>query len=175
MTTPAAWIESWRTRPSSGFAGSMISFAAASVSYAVFRSEPGLRQSAASAPGLPGSASRSVDDAVGDLEHAAGVADGGARGHRPERDDLGDTVAAVLLGDVIDHALAALDGEVDVDVGHRLAARVEEALEEVVLDRVDVGDLERVGGERAGGRARPGPTPIPFTFAKWMKSQTIRK
>ena len=22
---------------------------------------------------------------------------------------------------------------------------------------------------------RPGPTPIPFTFAKWMKSQTIRK
>jgi hypothetical protein len=22
---------------------------------------------------------------------------------------------------------------------------------------------------------RPGPTPIPFVFAKWMKSQTMRK
>ena len=47
-----------------------------------------------------------------------------------------------------------MDREVDVDVGHRLAARVEEALEEqVVLDRVDVGDLEAVGDERAGRRA----------------------
>src|SRR5215203_286587 len=50
-----------------------------------------------------------------------------------------------------------LDGEVDVDVRHRLAAGVEEPLEEeVVLDRVDVGDLERVGGERACGRAAAG-------------------
>ena len=48
-----------------------------------------------------------VDRAVGDLEHAAGVADGGARHHRPEGDDLGDAVAAVLLGDVVDHPVAA--------------------------------------------------------------------
>ena len=95
-----------------------------------------------------------VDDAVRDLEHAAGVAHGGAGGHRPEGDDLGDAVAAVLLGDVVDHPLAAVDGEVDVDVRHLLAARIQEALEEqVVADRIDVGDLERVGGERAGGRA----------------------
>ena len=55
---------------------------------------------------------------------------------------------------VVDDALAAGDGEVDVHVGHRLAARVEEALEQqVVADRVDVGDLEAVGDEAAGGRA----------------------
>ena len=95
-----------------------------------------------------------VDDAVRNLEHAARVAHGGARGHRPERDDLRDAVAAVLLAHVVDDALAALDGEVDVDVGHRLAARVEEPLEQqVVADRVDVGDLEAVRDERAGGRA----------------------
>ncbi len=95
-----------------------------------------------------------VDDAVGDLEHAAGVADCRARGHRPEGDHLRDAVAAVLLGDVVDDALAAVDGEVDVDVRHRLAARVEEALEEqVVADRVEVGDLEAVRDERAGGGA----------------------
>ena len=61
---------------------------------------------------------------------------------------------AVLLAHVVDDALAAVDGEVDVDVGHRLAARVEEALEEqVVADRVDVGDLEAVRDEAAGGGA----------------------
>ena len=95
-----------------------------------------------------------VDDAVRDLEHATGVADGGAGGHRREGDDLRDALAAVLLGDVVDDALAAGDGEVDVHVGHRLAARVEEALEEqVVADRVEVGDLEAVGDEAAGRRA----------------------
>ena len=101
-----------------------------------------------------------VDGAVRDLEHAPGVAHGGAGGHRRERDDLRHAVAPVLLGDVVDHALAALDGEVDVHVGHVLAGRVEEALEqEPVAHRVDVGDPEAVGGERAGGaaaaRARP--------------------
>ena len=89
-----------------------------------------------------------VDLAVRDLQHAAGVADGGAGEHRAEGDDLRDAVAPVLLLDVVDDAVAAGDGEVDVHVGHGLAARVEEALEEeVVRDRVDVGDLERVGGE----------------------------
>src|SRR5439155_6216558 len=98
-----------------------------------------------------------VDDAVGNLEHASGVADGGARGHRPEGDDLRDAVAAVLLGDVVDDALAAFDGEVDVGVGQLLPPRVEEGLEEeVVADRVDGGDLEAVGDERAGGRAAAG-------------------
>ena len=97
-----------------------------------------------------------VDGAVRDVEHAARVAHGGARHHRPEGDDLGDLVAAVLLGDVVDDPVAPVDREVDVDVGHRLAARVEEALEEqVVLDRVDVRDLERVGDDRPGRGAAP--------------------
>ena len=158
ITTPAAWIESCRTSPSSGFARSTISFAAR---IGVVR---GLQLRA----GLEAVGERLarpfrdqlrdlVDDAVRDLEHAAGVADGGAGGHRPEGDDLRDPVAAVLLGDVVDHPLAALDREVDVHVGHVLAGRVEEALEEEpVADRVDVGDLEAVRGERAGGRAAAG-------------------
>ena len=95
-----------------------------------------------------------VDRAVRDLEHAPGIAHCGAGGHRRERDDLRHPVAPVLLGDVVDHALAALDGEVDVHVGHVLAGRVEEPLEhEPVAHRVDVGDPEAVGGERAGGAA----------------------
>ena len=106
-----------------------------------------------------------VDDAVRDFEHAAGVADGSARGHRPEGDDLRDAVRAVLLAHVVDDALASLHCEVDVGVGKLLAARVEEALEqEVVADRVDVGDLEAVGDERAGGgaAARADADPVPL-------------
>ena len=88
------------------------------------------------------------------LQHAAGVAHGGAGGHRPERDDLRDAVAAVLLAHVVDDAVAAGDGEVDVHVGHRLAARVEEPLEEeVVADRVEIRDLEGVRDDAPGGRA----------------------
>ena len=118
-----------------------------------------------------------VDDAVGDVEHAPRVAHGGARGHRPEGDDLGDAVAAVLLGDVVDHPLAAVDREVDVDVRHRLAARVQEALEEqVVADRVDVGDLEAVRDERARRRAAARPDADRRSASRSAtKSQTIRK
>ena len=95
-----------------------------------------------------------VDRAVRDLEHTPCVAHRRAGSHRPERDDLRDAVATVLLRDVVDHAVAPVDREVDVHVRHRLAPRVEEALEEqVVADRVDVGDLEAVRGERAGGAA----------------------
>ena len=158
ITTPAAWIESARVSPSSGRARSTISFATGSESTALRSSAPGLRHSSSVWPGPFRDQLRDlVDDAVRDLEHAAGVADGGAGGHRREGDDLRDAVAAVLLGHVVDHALAAGDGEVDVHVGHLLAAGIEEALEEqVVADRVEVGDLEAVGDEAAGGRAAAG-------------------
>ena len=92
------------------------------------------------------------------IRHAPGVPHRRAGGHRRERDDLRDAVASVLLGDVGDDALAALDGEVDVHVWHVLAGRVEEALEhEPVAHRVDVGDPEAVGSERAGGAAAARP------------------
>ena len=95
-----------------------------------------------------------VADAVVVAEHAGGVARGRAREHPAEGDDLRDRVAAVLLGHVAHHAVAAADGEVDVDVRHRHALGVEEALEQqVVAQRVDVGDPQAVGDDRAGGAA----------------------
>ncbi|MNK84345.1 hypothetical protein D3C87_1041920 [compost metagenome] len=85
-----------------------------------------------------------------ELQHAPHVLDGGLGAQGAVGDDLGDLVAAVLSADVLDHLAAAVDAEVDIDVGHADAFRVEEAFEEqVVLDRVDVGDLEAVGGQRA--------------------------
>ena len=100
---------------------------------------------------------------VRDVHHAGDVAHDGARLHRPERDDLRDVLAAVLAGHVVDHFAAPALAEVDVDVGQRDALGVEEALEdEVVLDRIDVGDLQAVGDEAAGRRAAARPDRDPL-------------
>ena len=155
ITTPAAWIESARVRP----------FERAGEVDDLLRDGVGVDRLAQLGARLHALLERlarpfrdqlrdPVDGAVGDLEHAARIADGGAGGHRREGDDLRDAVTAVLLGHVVDDPLAAGDREVDVHVGHRLAARVQEPLEhQVVLDRVEVGDLEAVGDDAPGGRA----------------------
>ncbi len=93
-----------------------------------------------------------VDLAVGMPEHAPDVADRGPGEHRPERDDLGHMVVAVLLGDVRDDLVTAVVLKVDVDVRHRHPIGVEEPLErELVEDRIDRGDPEGVGDDRTRG------------------------
>ena len=99
-----------------------------------------------------------VDLAIRHLQHAADVAQHAARLQGAEGDDLRDLVAAVALLHVADHLVAAVLAEVDVEVRHRHALGIEEALEqEPEADRIEVGDGERVGDERAGARAAPGP------------------
>ena len=84
-----------------------------------------------------------VDEAVAHAEHAAHVAHHRLRGHGAVGDDLRDALAAVLLRDVFDDAVAAVHAEVDVEVGHRHAFGVQEALEQqVVVQRIEVGDAE---------------------------------
>ena len=70
-----------------------------------------------------------IDLAVAHLRHAADIAQAGARQQRAEGDDLGDTVLAVFALDVADDLAAPLLAEVDVEIGHRDAFRVQEALE----------------------------------------------
>ena len=96
-----------------------------------------------------------VDLAVAVAQDPAHVADGGPGQHRAEGDDLGDVVVAVLAGDVGDDLVPPAVLEVDVDVRHRHPVRVEEPLErQLVEDRVDRGDAQRVGHDRAR-RAAP--------------------
>ena len=65
---------------------------------------------------------------------------------------------AVLLRDVFDDAVAAVHAEVDVEVRHRHAFGIQESLEQqVVLQRIDVGDAEAVGHQRSGARAAARP------------------
>ena len=98
-----------------------------------------------------------VDLAVGHAKDAAGVADGGAGLEFSEGDDLGDAVGAVFAANVVDHLVAAVLAEIDVEIGHRDAFGIEKALEQQVeLQGVDVGDGLRPGGERAGAGTAAG-------------------
>jgi hypothetical protein len=85
------------------------------------------------------------------LEHGLGL-------ERPEGDDLPRAVRSVLGRHVVDDLAPALEAEVDVEVRHRDALGVEEALEEqVVLERIDVRDAQAVGDDGAGARAAARP------------------
>ena len=60
--------------------------------------------------------------------------------------------------DVVDDLAAATLAEVDVDIGQRDALGIEEALEDqVVVQRIDVGDPQRPRDQAAGRRAAAGP------------------
>ena len=63
-----------------------------------------------------------------------------------------------LLLHVADHLFAAVLAEVDVEVRHRHAVGIEEALEQQrEAQRIDVGDGERIGDQRARARAASRP------------------
>ena len=94
-----------------------------------------------------------VDLRVGHLQDPPHVPEHGARLQLAKGDDLGDPLGAVLLLDVADDLVAAVLAEVDVEVGHRDALGVEEALEkEPEAQRIEIGDGQGPGDHRAGPR-----------------------
>ena len=91
-----------------------------------------------------------VDLAIRHLQHAPDVAQHTARLQRSEGDDLRHLIAAIALLHVVDHLAAPVLAEVDVEVGHRHAFRIEEALEQQTkADRIEIGDGQRIGDQRA--------------------------
>src|SRR5713226_8652475 len=69
-----------------------------------------------------------------------------------------DAVAAVFLLDVAEVLVAPVRAEVDVEIRQRHALGIEEALEQQAeAQRVEIGDGERPGDDRAGARAAPRP------------------
>ena len=99
-----------------------------------------------------------VDLTVGHFQHTADVAQNAARLQGAEGDDLRHLVAAVTLLHVADHLVAPVLAEVDVEVRHRHALGIEESLEQQVkAKRIEVGDGQRVGHERARPRAAARP------------------
>jgi hypothetical protein len=74
-----------------------------------------------------------VREAVGMPQHAADVPHHGLRRHAAVGDDLGDAVATVTARHVIDHAVAAVDAEIDVEVRHRDPLRIKKSLEKKIV------------------------------------------
>ncbi len=99
-----------------------------------------------------------VAEVVAEIEHPADVAYHGARCQGAERGDLRHALRAELAAHIVDHAVAAVLAEVDVEVRHRDALGIQETLEEqVVAQWIEVGDAERISDERSGTRAAARP------------------
>ena len=102
---------------------------------------------------------------VGHIERPAHVPHHGLGLHGPEGDDLADTLPPVFLHHVLDDLFPAVLAEVNVDIGHGDAFRVEEALEQQVVGQgVQVGDLDGVSHQRTGGRTPAGTDRDPLVL-----------
>jgi len=100
-----------------------------------------------------GSVERS-DDVVGEAEDLGCLADGRARAIGRHRGGEPGAFASVALVDVLDHLLASLVLEIDVDVRRLVAFGRDEALEqEIEARRIDLGDPEAEANRGIGGRA----------------------
>ncbi len=95
---------------------------------------------------------------VAHAEHPADIAQRSLGRHRAEGDDLADRIAPVALLHIIDHPVAIGLAEIDVEVGHRHPLGIQEPLEQqVVAQRIEAGDLQRISDQRSCARATPGP------------------
>ena len=93
-------------------------------------------------------------DEDGVVQHARSIVDGLFGLHLAVGDDVGDLLWAVDVPHVLDDLQPSLIVEVHVDIGHLGALWREEALEdEVVFQRVEGGDVERVRDDGARRRA----------------------
>src|SRR6185437_11455343 len=73
-----------------------------------------------------------------------------------EGDDLRDAIHAIALAHITDDLVAPVLAEVDVEVRHRDAFRIEEAFEEKAEAQwVQIRDRQRISDERTRARAAP--------------------
>ena len=79
--------------------------------------------------------------AVRNIHRAANIFDCGFRSHGSEGDNLRDLLASVFTRHVVDDFAPPIHAEVNVDIRHRDAFRIQESLEEqFVLQRINVRD-----------------------------------
>ena len=105
-------------------------------------------------PVAPGRAVQRRDHVVGEAEHFRRLADRRAGAVGDDRRGEAGALAPVALVDVLDHLLAPLVLEIDVDVGRLVALGRDEALEqEIEARRVDLGDPEAEADGGIGRRA----------------------
>ncbi len=104
----------------------------------------------------PQHAGERADGVVGEPEHLADFPDGAAGAVAYHGGGEAGAVAAVAPIDVLDHVLAPLVLEIDVDVGRLAPLRRDEALEqEIGAVGIDLGDAQAEADRRIRRRAAP--------------------
>src|SRR5271168_4446666 len=102
----------------------------------------------------PDDAGECRDDIDAEAQCLADLADRRTRAVADYRGGETGSVTAVFFVDVLDHLLAPLVLEIDIDVGRLVARSADEALEQHVdAGRVDRGDAEAIADDGIGGRA----------------------
>ena len=98
-------------------------------------------------------------------EDSPHIADHRLGGHAAVSDDLGHPIPAIGFGHVVDDLIAPLHAEVDVEVGHRDTFGIEESFEQQFkFNRIQIGDLERIGHQGSCPGATTGPHRDPLAF-----------
>ena len=91
---------------------------------------------------------------IGVRHGSSHVSDYGSGGHGSEGDYLRHFIPAVFLGHVLDYFVSPAVREIKVYVGHGDPIRIQKPLkQEVILQRVNVGDVQNVGDDGASDRA----------------------
>ena len=94
-----------------------------------------------------------VAEVIAEIHYAAHVADRPLGRHGTEGGDLRDRLLAIQILDVLNDAVAPFLAKVDIEVGHRDAFGIQEALEQqVVLQWIEVGNEQRIRHQRTRTR-----------------------
>ncbi len=99
-----------------------------------------------------------VDEQVRQIKHAPDIAQHRLRRHGAKGGNLRHRLMAVAVLHILDHTVTAILTKVDIEVRHRHPFRVEEALEQqVIFQRVEIGNRQAVCHQRAGTGTTPRP------------------
>ena len=102
---------------------------------------------------------------VAHVQGATDISNGGTCRHGAERDNLTDGFASVLVLHVINHTITIGLTKVNIEIGHGNPLRVEKPLkQQVVAQRVQVGNVQGVGHQRTGPRASAWPHRTAIVF-----------
>ena len=116
------------------------------------------------------------DGVLGKAQRLADLAHGSAPAIADDGGGEPGAIAAIACVDILDHLLAPLVLEIDVDVGRLLALGRDEALEQQIdLGRIDLGDAEAVADGGVGRRAAALAEDALGVRAKCTMSCTVRK
>src|SRR5262249_28845704 len=111
-----------------------------------------------------------VDLSQRHFEHTADIAQHAARKKGTEGDNLRNFIHAIAAADVSNHFVPPFLAEIDVEIRHRYAVRIEKAFEqEPEPQGIEIGDRQGVGYERAGSRPAAWPDRNAFRFGVFDK------